>query len=74
MANVEVFTLFAQVHRPKAHGEQRAAQLLQDLPHCFARRQLAPALLANAAAIAGAPLLTGAAQAANDVVQLPVRG
>lgn len=74
MADVEIFALFAQIDRAKAHGEQRAAQLLQNLPHRLARRQLAPALLANAAAITGAPLLTGAAQATDDALQLPVRG
>jgi hypothetical protein len=74
MADVEVFAFFAQVHRAQAHGEQRAAQLLENLPHRLARRQLAPALLANAAAIAAAPLLTGAAQAGDDALQLPMRG
>ncbi|MNH16648.1 hypothetical protein D3C79_762960 [compost metagenome] len=74
MADVEVFAFFAQVDRAKAHGEQRAAQLLQDVPHRFARRQLTPALLAAAAAIAGTPLFTGTAQAGDDALQLPVPG
>lgn len=60
MADIEIFAFFAQIDWAQAHGEQRAAQLLQNLPHRLARRQLAPALLANAAAITGAPLLTGA--------------
>ncbi|MCY1179498.1 hypothetical protein D9M68_1003680 [compost metagenome] len=74
MADVEVFTFFAQVDWPQAHGEQRPAQLLQNLSHRFTRRQLAPALLANTAAITGAPLLTGPAQASDNALQLPMRG
>ena len=68
VANVEVLALLAQVDRAQAHREQRTAQLLKHLAHRLARRQLAPALLANASAIAAAPLLTGAAQAADDAV------
>lgn len=72
MADVEVLAFLAQVHRAQAHGEQRAAQLLEDLAQRLARRQLAAALLAAAAAIAAAPLLTGAAQASDDALQLPM--
>ena len=59
VAHIEVFALFAQVHRAQAHGEQRATQLLENLAHRLARGQLAPALLATASAIAAAPLVTG---------------
>ncbi|MNP24042.1 hypothetical protein D3C76_1167780 [compost metagenome] len=74
MADIEIFAFFAQVDRAQAHREQRPAQLFENLPHGFARGQLSPALLANAAAIARAPLFTRAAQATDDAVQLPMRG
>ena len=74
MPDIEVFALFTQVHRAQTHGEQRPAQLLENLAHRLARRQLAPALFAAAAAIAGSPLLAGAAQVADDGLQLPVSG
>lgn len=72
VADVEVLAFLAQVHRAQAHREQRAAQLLEDLAQRLARRQLAPTLLAAAAAIAAAPLLAGAAQATDDALQLPM--
>ncbi|MNJ27087.1 hypothetical protein D3C77_215830 [compost metagenome] len=72
MADVEIFAFLAQVHRPQAHGKQRPAQLLKDVAHGFARRQLAPPLLTTAATIAAAPFVTGATQAGNNALQLPM--
>ncbi|MOA59607.1 hypothetical protein D3C78_1842730 [compost metagenome] len=74
MADVEIFALFTQVDRAQAHREQSPTQLLENALHCFTRRQLAAALLAAAAAILRAPLLTGAAQAGHDRLQLPFAG
>lgn len=72
VADVEILAFFTQVHWAQAHREQRAAQLLENLSHRFARWQFTPALLAAAAAIAAAPLFTGTAQATDDALQLPV--
>ena len=74
VANVEVLALLAQVHRPQAHGEQRAAQGFKDFCHGRSRRQLAPTLLTADPTVAGTPLITGIAQLADDGVQLPMAG
>ncbi|MNT33885.1 hypothetical protein D3C72_1698330 [compost metagenome] len=72
MTDVEILAFLAQVDRPQAHGEKRPTQLFEDVPHGFARRQFPPPLLATATAIAAAPFVTGAAQAGNDALQLPM--
>ncbi|MNJ37278.1 hypothetical protein D3C77_320890 [compost metagenome] len=70
--DIEVFTFLAQVHGPQAHREQRPAQLLEDVPHGFTRRQLAAALFATATTIAAAPFVPGSTQAGDDALQLPM--
>ncbi|MNH19249.1 hypothetical protein D3C79_789760 [compost metagenome] len=72
MADIKVFALFTQVDRAQAHREQGTTQLLENMPHRFARRQLTAALLAAAATIAAAPLIAGGTQLANDGLQLPM--
>ncbi|MNJ65040.1 hypothetical protein D3C77_610320 [compost metagenome] len=72
MPNVEIFTFLTQVHRTKTHGKQSAAQLLKNVSHGFSRRQFAPTLFATAATIVAAPFGSGATQAGNDAMQLPM--
>ncbi|MNE07300.1 hypothetical protein D3C80_999130 [compost metagenome] len=74
VADVEVFTLFAQVNRPQAHREQRTAQGFENLCHGRPGGQLATALLGTGPAILRSPLLTRGAQLADDGLQLPMAG
>ena len=66
VADVEILAFLAQVHRPQAHGKQRAAERFENLGHGLARRQLAAALFVADPAITAAPLIPGAAQLADD--------
>ncbi|MNL23977.1 hypothetical protein D3C87_1453950 [compost metagenome] len=74
VADIEVFALFAQVHRPQAHRKQRTTQGFQDLRHGRSGRQLPTALLAAGATVLGTPFVTRRTQLTDDGLQLPMAG
>ncbi|MNQ91517.1 hypothetical protein D3C85_1069030 [compost metagenome] len=71
VADVEVLAFLAQVRRTQAHGEEGAGKGFDDMPDGDARRQFAAAAVLQPAVLA-APLGTGVAQLADDLVELPV--